>query len=241
VYFVVQFHPLPFWKLFPIVSKHRKGRAETTRLLLAAAEATYRDTRFDSSAFAGPAARGNASLSFAEFKQQSPFGQVPVLLVDGSVYIAQSRAIERFVARRFGLFGATPLQSAQIDAIAELLRDLQDAFEKLQSAPRALSVAASAQLRSQALADLGAKGVLLRDRLAQSSGFLVGSAITYADIAFFYLFHDVVLPAIAATHDDAAHDELAASVPTAVRLHVKKIAAIPTIAEYLETRPIRSF
>lgn len=142
-----------------------KGRAETTRLLLAAAEASYRDTRFDSSAFAGPDARGNCSLSFAEFKAKSPFGQVPVLLIDGSVHIAQSRAIERFVARRFGLFGATPLQSAQIDATAELLRDLQDAFEKLQSVPRVLPLlpsAAAAQVRAQALADLGAKGVLLK-------------------------------------------------------------------------------
>jgi glutathione S-transferase len=78
-------------------------------------------------------------------------------------------------------------------------------------------------------------------RSAESSGFLVGAAVTYADIAFFYLFHDVVLPAIAATRDDAAHDELAAAVPSAVRLHVKKIAAIPAIAAYLEARPVRSF
>lgn len=212
--------------------KKSKGRAETTRLLLAAAEAEYTDVRFDSTAFAGPSARGNSPLTFAEFKSTSPFGQVPVLQVADDVRIGQSRAIERFVARRFGLFGATPLQSGQIDATAELLRDLQDAFERA----RALQ-----QLHRLALDELRSVGALLRDQLARSNGFLVGSSISYADLAFFYLFHDVVLPAIASVTDDLVHADLLAAVPPALSAHVKKISRIPSIEHYLSTRPIRPF
>lgn len=51
-----------------------------------------------------------------------PFGQIPVLEVDGH-QIPQSVAIARFVARKTGHAGKTPLEEALVDALADQFKD----------------------------------------------------------------------------------------------------------------------
>ena len=65
-----------------------KGRAELSRLILAEAGVDYEDCRLERD-------------EWAQFKERSfaPFGQLPVLEVDG-VVVAQSNSISRFLARR---------------------------------------------------------------------------------------------------------------------------------------------
>lgn len=48
--------------------------------------------------------------------------QVPLLETEG-VVIAQSRAIERFLAKRFGFFGKNDVEAALIDSVSEELAD----------------------------------------------------------------------------------------------------------------------
>ena len=47
--------------------------------------------------------------------------------VDGTTAeIGQSKAIERYIARRYGLLGANEIEAAQIDAITEHIRDAKE-------------------------------------------------------------------------------------------------------------------
>lgn len=53
---------------------------------------------------------------------QRPGGRVPalqIIVVDGKHTISQSKTIERYLARRLGLLGATEEEAAAIDAITE--------------------------------------------------------------------------------------------------------------------------
>lgn len=52
-----------------------------------------------------------------------PFGQVPVLEVDGKL-LAQSYAIVRFIAREHGLAGSDNWEQAQVDMYADCIKDL---------------------------------------------------------------------------------------------------------------------
>ncbi|KAI1695524.1 mitochondrial 18 KDa protein (MTP18) domain-containing protein [Ditylenchus destructor] len=58
----------------------------------------------------------------AEMSRSMPYGNVPVLEVDG-IKITQSFAIARFLARRYGLAGKSDIESALLDSIADLHKD----------------------------------------------------------------------------------------------------------------------
>ena len=55
-----------------------------------------------------------------------------MLEVDGQM-IGESKAIERFVARLGGLMGANEVEAAQIDAMAEHVRDINTAYQKIRA------------------------------------------------------------------------------------------------------------
>lgn len=54
-----------------------------------------------------------------------PFGQVPVLEVDGQM-LAQSHSIGRYLARRHGLAGKGEWEEAQADMYADCIIDLMN-------------------------------------------------------------------------------------------------------------------
>ena len=59
-----------------------------------------------------------------------PFGQVPVLEVDGKV-INQSTSICRYLAKQFGLAGADDWENLEIDATVDTIHDLRTSELKL--------------------------------------------------------------------------------------------------------------
>jgi glutathione S-transferase len=56
-------------------------------------------------------------------KQQLPFGQLPLLQIDG-IEIVQSQAAVRYIAKRSGLVGKTNEEELKCDMIVEAVRDL---------------------------------------------------------------------------------------------------------------------
>ncbi|KAK6738219.1 hypothetical protein RB195_020369 [Necator americanus] len=63
--------------------------------------------------------------SFEEWpkhKDEMPFGQIPVLEVDGK-QLGQSFAIVRFLSRKFGFAGKSPFEEALVDSIADQYKD----------------------------------------------------------------------------------------------------------------------
>ena len=63
----------------------------------------------------------------ASLKPALPYGQLPVLEVDG-VTICQSMAIARYLANEFGLAGNSSLVRAQVDEVVDVINDLQTAM-----------------------------------------------------------------------------------------------------------------
>ncbi len=55
-----------------------------------------------------------------------PFGQVPVLEVDGEKMLAQSMTIARYLARRHGLAGQNDWEQSQADMYCDCVYDLHN-------------------------------------------------------------------------------------------------------------------
>ena len=60
-------------------------------------------------------------------KPSLPFGQLPVLEIDG-VTIGQSMAIARFLANEYGIAGSSNLVKAQVDEVVDVINDVQNAM-----------------------------------------------------------------------------------------------------------------
>jgi len=146
-----------------------KGRAEMIRLVLTAAGQKFEDIRIDG--------------DWAERKQNYPFGQLPVLEVDGKMY-GQSVACANFIAKEFGLYGKTNVDGVMIDQVVGLLQDFFQAaikffFEK--------DEAKKAELKQnfqekECPKFYGNFETMLKNN---GTGFFVGSEMSLADIVVF--------------------------------------------------------
>ena len=90
-----------------------RGLAENARLIFAAAQVPYEDVRLSFS-FGTPGdfstiKRPEFDAMKAEGKLDKSLGKVPLLEVDGQ-QIGQSKAIERFLAKEFGMMLASMLR-----------------------------------------------------------------------------------------------------------------------------------
>merc|ERR1712087_324326 len=91
-----------------------RGRAETIRLVLAYAGKEFEDKRI-------------APEDMPSLKPSLPFGQLPVLEVDGDM-IGQSMAIARYLASECGIAGSSGLVKAQVDEVVDVINDVQNAM-----------------------------------------------------------------------------------------------------------------
>jgi prostaglandin-H2 D-isomerase / glutathione transferase len=114
-----------------------KGLAETSRFLLAIGGEDYEDFRYPLNVID----MSKHEMVKEEFDNDKNEGnlvkslnKVPFLEVDG-VVIPQSKAIERFLARRFNMMGDSEIESAQIDSICECVRDFKDMYQKVRALP----------------------------------------------------------------------------------------------------------
>uniref|UniRef100_A0A914DRK2 glutathione transferase n=1 Tax=Acrobeloides nanus TaxID=290746 RepID=A0A914DRK2_9BILA len=93
-----------------------RGRGECARLLLAYGEEDFVDKRY-------------TQEEFKEAKKSMPFGQVPVLEVDGKM-LPQSFTINRYLARKYGLAGKDDFEQATVDAIGDSVMDFFNEFRE---------------------------------------------------------------------------------------------------------------
>ncbi|CAP37636.2 Protein CBR-GST-15 [Caenorhabditis briggsae] len=104
-----------------------RGWAEPARQLLHLSHTPYDDVRIP---------MADTEKSWENLKEKTPFGQLPVLNVDG-FDIPQSAAICRYLARKFGYAGKNPEEEAWADAIVDQYKDFSVAFKTLIFAARA--------------------------------------------------------------------------------------------------------
>ncbi|XP_012944480.1 glutathione S-transferase 1 [Aplysia californica] len=189
-----------------------KGRAELSRLVLAAAGKKYEDFRF----------KGD---EWPQHKAKTPFGQSPTLEVDGKVY-GQSIAIATYLAREFGFYGKTNLDGLAIDQYVQLLPDvLQTAVKAFMEKDEAKKAEIWKTFKET---DCPKFLGFYEEGLKQNgTGFLVGNQLSLADLAVFDLITGML-------------DDKVCSLDKfpLVKALVAKVGAIENIKTWIETRPV---
>ncbi|RCN48922.1 glutathione S-transferase protein [Ancylostoma caninum] len=160
-----------------------------------------------------------------------PFGQLPVLEVDGK-QLAQSFAIVRFLARKFGFAGKCPYEEALVDSIADQYKDFITEIRPFITVAMGFAQGDSEKLTKEVLLPARTKffGFVTKFLKENKSGYLVGNSLTYADL---YLAESSA--------------EFAKKIPSIydgfpeVKAHAQKVRSNPALKKWLETRPETSF
>lgn len=184
---------------------------EPIRFLLAYGNLDWEDIRYD-------------DAKWAASKDKMPFGQMPVLDIDGKIY-AQSTAISRYLAKQVGLSGKDDLENLQIDIAVDLFHDFRTKIGGWFYDPIPESKAAK-------------EGPLFKEQIPfylnkleslvkENNGYLVNGKLTWADIYF--------VAALKYFKYLAAKDFLE-GYPLLQEL-VKKVESVPQIASYIAQRP----
>ncbi|GFS04048.1 glutathione S-transferase [Elysia marginata] len=161
-------------------------------------------------------------------KPNFPFGQLPVLEVDGEM-IGQSVAIANHLAREFDLYGKTNMEKCRIDQVVGIIQDFIQSgvkvmFEKDEAKKAELKKVNEEEEFPRYL------GFLEKFLQKNGNGYFVGSGFTLADI-FVY---------------DTAYNALK-RVPTAIdkfpllKAHYNKVGALPQIKAYVDARKPSDF
>jgi glutathione S-transferase len=96
-----------------------RGLAETARMLFKAAGQEFEDYRYPFTVKDGQFLRPEWDAD----KSKYIYEKVPVLEIDGGKHtIAQSKAIERFLARRFNMLGSNDVEAAIIGKEGSFLK-----------------------------------------------------------------------------------------------------------------------
>lgn len=152
------------------------GLAEITRLMFAYADVPYEDNRI-------PIDDSFPMLS-EDWKAKLPWGQVPVLDVDGK-QLAQARAINRFLARRFKLVSTNDFESAKCDEVVDAFLDYVTEF---QGYFREMDATKKKEIMKTLLEVHTPKFLSKFDKLVETNGkYLVGNGWTWADFTVHHL------------------------------------------------------
>ena len=199
-----------------LVYAKMQALAEPARMLLNHANVPYEDVyAWD---FYGKAWREGG-------KQEAPFGQVPVLVVNGTNSIDQSGAIQRYLGRITGTCPADPLIAAQADALCDNAGELfviSNPVANFFTGERFESKVADFQK-----AFTPRLAYFSRSLSAFSDGpFFFGEQPMFCDFTIFHHFQiaQLLVPSIFDAHPD-------------IEAFMGAMAALPGVAAYLEARP----
>ncbi|RCN48921.1 glutathione S-transferase protein [Ancylostoma caninum] len=186
-----------------------RGAAETIRQLFVLAGQEYEDVRL--------------SRDECLNTRMMPFSQMPVLEVDGK-QLAQSFAIVRFLARKFG--------EALVDSIADQYKDFT--MEVLPCLVVLLGFAEGdlEKLTEEVLLPAREKffGCITKFLKESKSGYLVGDSLTFADL---YV-------AEISAEFDKRFPKIYDGFPE-VKAHAEKVRSIPALKRWIETQPETKF
>ncbi|XP_012276413.1 glutathione S-transferase [Orussus abietinus] len=192
------------------------GLGEPIRFLLSYGDFDFEDVRLD---------RGEA---WAKIKSSMPFGQVPVLEIDGKKY-SQTLPICRYLAKKLDLLGDTDLDVLQVDSAAEAIHELRkqialffredDPVQKAKKKAETVKNTAPFYLNR------------FEDLVKSNDGYFHGGKLSYADIYFVAIldFYNYCL------EFDVTKDR------PHLRTLKEKVQSIPKIKEWLNNRPKRNF
>ena len=207
-----------------------RGLAETSRLILAVSQQEYTDFRYPLEILCWK----NYNFVKEEFEQDKKEGKltksldkVPFLTVDNEV-ICQSKTIERYLARRYNLFGDNNIQAAQIDSICEWIRDYKQDYQKVRQLPDEEKEAGMTTWFTETLpANLGKLEAIVGETYAIGQRLSLADITIYSFITQFFDNHDAAYQATAET----SH----------IRSVVDHVGNLNTIKDWLKKRPDTPF
>ena len=143
-----------------------RGRAETTRWMLAANAIEFENVPIDTP----------EELLALRASGKLPFDQMPLLEIDG-LHLSQSSAMVRYLARKGGLYGRNEIDATWCDMTAGAVSDFAEVAIQAAFKPSA----------SVAVADMETCFNKFGPRFeaqiqAQGSGYCVGDRLTFADV-----------------------------------------------------------
>ncbi|XP_002731491.1 S-crystallin SL11-like [Saccoglossus kowalevskii] len=196
-----------------------RGRAETSRFILALAGVKYEDKRYTGEEWGKIKASG-----------KFPFGEMPVLEVDDTV-LSQSNAIARYLASVHGYNGKNDLETAKIGMIVETFVDILNSFMKAwfnkdEKTKAELLEEFKTKTLTQKLAAL--EKLLVANN--GGNGYFVGDKVSLADITF-VTFYEMFSKSVEGALD---------KYPKLKSLQ-SRVLALPKIAEWVKKRPESQF
>lgn len=123
--------------------------------------------------------------NWPKMKPNTPFGQLPVFY-DGTVVLAQSNAILRYLARKHGLYGKNDVEAAQIDMLNDQQEDMRVGYLRLIYREYETGKADYVKQLPSNLA-IFEKHLGLNNK---GTGFFVGTQISFVDYTIFDLLDD---------------------------------------------------
>jgi len=146
------------------------GRGEAARMLFALGGVEYEDFRVE---WTGD--------DWKELKPKTPFGQLPLLEVDGKVF-CQSTAVTRYLANKFGFAGKTDLDKLQADMIVDCIVDLTNPLEPIIDEKDETKKKELFQNYEPKLEKHLQNLLKMLEANHGGNGFFVGDSITWADL-----------------------------------------------------------
>ena len=199
---------------YKLVYFNLRARAELTRLIFAQAGVEYTDERLEFQDW--PARAPN-----------TPFGVLPVLEVNGQ-QLGGSLVIARYVAEKHGLGGANDWENALIDSALDAL---SDGIQKIAPIVFEKDEAKKAELKKTAEEEIHFTLTNLEKfAAANKDGWLVGSKVTYGDLAVFNALSNLAgfWPAVLDKYTTLAQIK-------------QRVEELPRIAKWLKDRPVTFF
>ncbi|CAF0827549.1 unnamed protein product [Adineta ricciae] len=200
-----------------------RGLAETSRMLFKAAGQDFEDFRYPITIKDGQYIRPEWDAD----KPKYTYEKIPVLEIDGGKYtIAQSKAIERFLARRFNMFGSNDIEAALIDAAGEQILDIKQAYNKAKTT--------GGDAVKQFFENDLTKTFAIFEKQAgkDKSGYWIGSRLSLFDIQLYNLIH---------FFDDQQSVQKALEECAALKAIHDKVEQTPEIKKWLSERPDSMF
>ncbi|CAH1798670.1 unnamed protein product [Owenia fusiformis] len=196
-----------------------RGRAEIVRFVLLQAGVTYEDNRIEFETWGKMKKSGVA-----------PFSQLPILELGDGTVLSQSGAIARFIAKQNGLAGKDLIEQALVDSIMDSTVDIFNTMAKIYFEK---DEGQKATLKKKFIEDTFPTWETNIGKILQqnASGWLVGKALTLADLAVFRLVDELKL---------SGGDAPTVKSPL-LKQHASKVAELPKIAKWLKDRPKSDF
>nr|XP_012217369.1 PREDICTED: uncharacterized protein LOC105669156 [Linepithema humile] len=198
---------MPTYKLtyFPV-----KALGEPIRFILSYAGVEFVDDRFNQE-------------DWPKIKPTTPFGQVPVLEIDGKK-VNQSFAICRYLAKQYKLAGKNDWEALEIDVTIDNINDLR---AKIAAFHYETNETVKAEKRKVADELVPFYLERLDAQVQKNGGYFVGGAVSWADLTFVALLDYL----------NHMHKEDIIEKYENLKQLKQKVLEIPNIKKWVEKRP----